>query len=81
MKISKATIVRAVLILIVIINFFLEKFGVDVIKTDESFILMCVETAVEIAVIAVGFWYNNSFSKNALRAQRFLEYLRNSEEG
>ncbi|MBQ6626371.1 MAG: hypothetical protein IIX27_03680 [Ruminococcus sp.] len=80
MKISKSTIVRTVLILIVIVNFFLEKFGVDVIKTDESFILMCVETVVEIAVIVVGFWYNNSYSKNALRAQRFLEYLKKSEE-
>ncbi len=80
MKISKSTIVRTVLILIVIVNFFLEKFGVDVIKTDESFILMCVETLVEIAVIVVGFWYNNSYSKNALRAQRFLQYLKKSEE-
>ena len=80
MKISKKTIVRAVLLVIVVINIILEKVGLDVIPTDESFVLMCVETVIELAVIVTGFWYNNSFSKNALKAQRFLEYLRNDGE-
>ena len=77
MKISKQTIVRTVLLVLVIINIILEKLGLDVISTDESFVLMCVETVVELAVIITGFWYNNSYSENALKAQRFLEYLRN----
>lgn len=80
MKISKKTIVRAVLLVIVVINIILEKVGLDVIPTDESFVLMCVETVIELLVIIIGFWYNNSFSKNALKAQRFLEYLRNDGE-
>lgn len=80
MKISKETIVRAVLLVIVVINIILEKVGLDVIPTDESFVLMCVETVIELLVIIIGFWYNNSFSKNALKAQRFLEYLRNDGE-
>lgn len=80
MKISKEPIVRAVLLVIVVINIILEKVGLDVIPTDESFVLMCVETVIELLVIITGFWYNNSFSKNALKAQRFLEYLRNDGE-
>ena len=80
MKISKQTIVRAILLALVVINIFLEKLGLDVISTDESFVLMCVETVIELAVIVTGFWYNNSFSQNALKAQRFLEYLRNDGE-
>lgn len=80
MKISKETIVRAVLLVIVVINIILEKIGLDVIPTDESFVLMCVETVIELLVIIIGFWYNNSFSENALKAQRFLEYLRNDGE-
>lgn len=79
MKISKQTIVRAILLVLVVINIILEKLGLDVISTDESFVLMCVETAIELLVIVTGFWYNNSFSKNALKAQRFLEYLRKEE--
>ncbi len=76
MKISKQTIVRTVLLVLVIINIILEKLGLDVISTDENFVFMCVETLVELAVIVTGFWYNNSYSENALKAQRFLEYLR-----
>ena len=79
MKISKQTIVRAILLVIVAINIILEKFGLDVISTDESFVLMCVETTIELAVIVTGFWYNNSFSKKALKAQKYLENLRESE--
>lgn len=80
MKISKQTIVRTLLLIIVAINIVLEKFGLDVIATDENVVLMCVETIIEVAVIVTGFWYNNSYSENALKAQRFLEYLRNDGE-
>ena len=80
MKISKQTIVRTILLIIVAINIVLEKFGLDVIATDENVVLMCVETIIEVAVIVTGFWYNNSYSQSALKAQRFLEYLRNDGE-
>lgn len=79
MKISKSTIIRAILVTIVIVNFFLEKLGVDIIPADESVITMIVETAIEIAVIVVGFWKNNSFSQAAIRADEFLKELRNDE--
>lgn len=79
MKISKTTIVRTILIILVIVNLALEKSGVDIIKTDESLIYAAVEYIIEIAIIIVGFWYNNSFSKKALKAQEYLEELRNSE--
>lgn len=79
MKIKKSTIVRTILILLVIINFFLERFGLDLIPTDESTVAMLVEEAVEIAVIVVGFWKNNSFSEKAIRADKFLQNLRDSE--
>ena len=76
MKISKDTIVRTILIFIVIINVVLEKYGVDIISTDENTITMFVETLIEIAVIAVGFWKNNSYSPNAIKADKFLKQLR-----
>ena len=79
MKISKSTIVRTILVALVIVNFVLERCGVDVIPTDESTIFMFVETVIEIAVIAVGFWKNNSFSEKAIKADAFLKELRESE--
>jgi SPP1 family holin len=79
MKITKSTIVRTILVVLVIINFILEKCGVDIIPADENFILMFVETIIEIAIIAVGFWKNNSYSKKAIKADEFLKELRESE--
>ena len=79
MKISKSTIVRTILVILVIINFILEKMGIDVIPTDEYTVLMFVETGIEIAIIVVGFWKNNSYSKKAIKADEFLKQLRESE--
>lgn len=79
MKITKSTIVRTILVILVMINFILEKCGVDIISVDESTILMFVETAIEIAVLAVGFWKNNSFTQKAIKADEFLKRLRESE--
>lgn len=79
MKITKATIVRTILVTLVIINFVLEKIGLDLIPVDESVILMFVETIIEIAVIVVGFWKNNSFTEKAIKADEFLKELRESE--
>ena len=79
MKITKSTIIRTILVLLAIVNFVLERCGVDIIPTDENQILMIVETRIEIAIIAVGFWKNNSFSKKAIKADEFLKKLRESE--
>lgn len=79
MKISKGTIIRTILIVIVLLNIILEKLGVDVIQADESEIAMLVETIIKIAVIVVGFWKNNSFSEKAIKADEFLKELRETE--
>ena len=79
MTVTKSTIVRTILVGLVFVNFILEKCGVDLIPVDESFILMFVETAIEIAILAVGFWKNNSFTPAAIKADKFLHQLRESE--
>lgn len=79
MKVSKSTIVRTILVVLAILNFALEKFGIDIIPTNEVAIAMFVETAVEIAALAVGFWKNNSFTQAAIKADAFLQQLKESE--
>lgn len=79
MKISKSTIIRTILVAIVIINFILEKMGVDLIPADESTVTMFVETFIEIAVIVVAWWKNNSFSESAIKADEFLKQLKSEE--
>lgn len=80
MKISKGTIVRTIAILLVVINMFLQHFGIDVINVDENEILSFVEILIELSAIIVGFWKNNSFSDKAIKADEFLQELRNSSE-
>lgn len=80
MRISKGTIIRTILVILTIINFGLERFGVDLIPVDESWIAMAVEYVIEIAVLVVGFWKNNSYTQSAIRADEFLQQLRSGEE-
>ena len=79
MKISKGTIVRTIMLVIVIINMVLKHFGLDVINVSESEILSAVEMLIEIAVIIVTFWKNNSFTNKAIKADEFLKTLKESE--
>ena len=77
--IKKSTIVRTIMLLIVLVNLVLKAFGVDLISIDESLIAEIVELVVEVAVIVVAFWKNNSFTPKAIKAAEFLKQLRESE--
>ena len=78
--IKKSTIVRTIMLLIVLVNLVLKAFGVDLIPIDESLIAEIVEMLIEVAVIVVAFWKNNSFTEKAIKADEFLQKLRESEE-
>lgn len=80
MKISKGTIVRTVMLVVVVLNMILKHFGLDVINVSESEILSVLEMLIEIAVIIVTFWKNNSFTDKAIKADEFLKTLKESEE-
>lgn len=79
MKISKGTIVRTVMLVIVLINLVLKHFGIDVINVSESEILTFVEALLEVGTIIVAFWKNNSFTDKAIKADEFLKTLKESE--
>lgn len=79
MKISKGTIVRTIMLVIVIINMILKACGKNIINIDENQVLSAVEMIIEIAVIIVNFWKNNSFTDKAIKADEFLKTLKESE--
>lgn len=79
MKISKGTIVRTIMLVIVIINMILKACGKNIINIDENQVLTVLEYIIEIAVIAVNWWKNNSFTENAKKADEFLKTLKESE--
>ena len=79
MKISKGTIVRTILLGIVIINLILKQFGLGLIEVTENEILPIIEMIIEIAVIVVNFWKNNSYTDKAIKADEFLKQLKESQ--
>ena len=80
MKVTKSTIVRTIMMLLVIVNIILERMGYDIVNVDESSILTFVELLIEIAIMIVGFWKNNSYSESAIKADMFLQTLRASSD-
>lgn len=81
MSISKGTIARTVMLVIVIINLVLKQLGHDLINVSESEILSVVEMLIELAVIVVSFWKNNSYTQNAIKADEFLKNLKTLDDG
>lgn len=78
-NISKGTIVRTIMLILVLANIILKQCGYDIIDVSESEVLTIVETLIEIAVIVVAWWKNNSFSEKAIKADEFLKNLKESE--
>ena len=74
MKVKKATIVRTILFAVAIINRFLTTRGISFI-VDEDLAGLFADLFIAIAGI-VGFWYNNSFTKNAIAADNYLADLK-----
>lgn len=81
MKITTGTIVRTIMIVIVVINFVLKAIGKPVIDIEEGTVAAYVEVFIEVAMVLVGFWKNNSFSEAAIKADEFLKSLKSGETG
>jgi SPP1 family holin len=78
MKIKKATIIRTILLIVAIINRFLTTKGITFI-VDETLAGYFADIFIAITGIAA-FWYNNSFTKNAIAADNYLADLRGVAE-
>lgn len=79
MKISKGTIIRTIALAVVLLNLLLKALGKPIIEFDEGSALVWLEYIIEIAVIIVTFWKNNSFSSAAIKADEFLKQLKSGE--
>lgn len=79
-KITKGTIIRTAVLAIVIINMILKQMGMDLINVTDSQIGDFVEMLISVATIIVAWWENNSVSQNAIRADMFLQQLKEIED-
>lgn len=80
MKISKATIVRTMVLFIVLINIILRAFGIHPIDISENDIATVIELSIEILAIVCAWWYNNSFTERARKADEFFKSLKDGED-
>lgn len=79
MNISKGTIVRTILLVIAVVNMGLKYFGYDVITADETGISDMLEYLIDVAIVIVGFWKNNSYTEKAITADEFLKKLKEED--
>lgn len=73
LKVTKATIIRTLVLFLTIANLILSSTGHDVLPfTDEGIENFVNVGAVTIASI-VSWWYNNSFTKPAIKADNAMK--------
>ena len=81
LKISKATIIRTILVVLVLINMGLKAAGKTELVYSENEITELVTYIVNALVIIDAFWHNNSFTKHARMADNLLKELKNGTTG
>lgn len=79
MKPSKASIVRTIILFISLINVILRMFGVNTLPIDNELIAETVSVLILVASTICSWWYNNSFTEKARKADEYMKNLRSGE--
>lgn len=79
MQISKRTIISTVINLIALINTVMIMIGKPLLNITDNEVTAVVTVAFTVAAWVYGFWKNNSFTKPAIKADEYLDLLRNNE--
>lgn len=79
MKADKITIIRTVILFISLINIVLKMFDINVIPIDNELISQAVSVGILIYSAISSWWHNNSFTKEAIKADQVLTQLKKGE--
>lgn len=79
-KIQPDTIARTIVLALALLNQLLAIFGKGTIQIAENDIYQVVSIVWTIASAIVAWWYNNSFTKHAIRADDYLASLKNGSQ-
>lgn len=80
MNIKTETIIRTVALVVALINQILAICGKDTIPLYESDIAQLVTILATIGSVLWAWWKNNSFTKNAIKADDYKQHLDELEE-
>lgn len=75
-EVSYQTIARTVVLVLALVNQILVSTGKVPLNLDESVIYDAVSLAFTIVSAVVACWKNNSFTSNAIEADKYLEELK-----
>lgn len=76
-KIKPDTIARTIVLALALVNQCLAIMGKGTIDIAENDVYQFVSLAWTIISAIVAWWYNNSFTKKAIRADKYLDALKN----
>ena len=76
-KVSPDTIARTIVLALALVNQCLAIMGKGTVDIAENDVYQFVSLAWTIISAIVAWWYNNSFTKHARRADELLEALKN----
>lgn len=75
-KITAGTIIRALCLILALVNLTLETMGKRIIPITDDQISELVTLVITIATSLVGFWKNNSFTQEAIIADGIMHELK-----
>ncbi|MBP3446206.1 MAG: phage holin [Clostridia bacterium] len=78
-NISKETIIRTIILVVSLVNMALTYFGKNPLPFAEEEIYGFFSMLFTAVASIWAWWKNNSFSKNAIKADEFLKKLKNGE--
>lgn len=76
-KVQPDTIARTIVLALALLNQILAIMGKGTIEIAENDIYQVVSLVATIVTSIVAWWWNNSFTQHAIRADKYLDSLRN----
>lgn len=73
MKITSGTIARTAILALALINQILSACGMPVLPIEDAQLETLISTAWTVIAAAVAWWENNSFTKEAIEADKLLQ--------
>lgn len=79
-NISKETIVRTVVLAVTLLNTILTQFNKNPLPFSESDIYQIISTICTVSATIWAWWKNNSFTKEAIEADRYKDELKKNKK-
>ncbi len=80
MKIKKDTVIRTIVLALALVNQILTSTGHSIIPISDEQITELISLAFTIGASTWAWWKNNSFTKNAIKADEVLKNLKDKKE-